>query len=124
MVPPKNLRDVSVIKDGDRWTAIVGDRRYGRFRSEEAARRFIDAFCYGEHATPTLADAIVELERARAYGEHSVKYVANDHVREIMKQATALTEQYCLAEIMRAAEGYSRGFAALPHTLAVMPDIQ
>jgi hypothetical protein len=29
MVPPKNPKDVSIIKDGDRWVPIIDGERFG-----------------------------------------------------------------------------------------------
>jgi hypothetical protein len=107
MMPPENPKDVSIVKDGDRWVAIIDSVRFGGFRSEEAARRFVRAFCYGEYSTPTLAHAIGGLKRARSYGEYSIRFAPNDHMREINKRSAELTERYWRNEIMKLldAEG-------------------
>lgn len=110
MIPPENPKDVSIIKDADRWVAIIDSIRFGSFRSEEAAQRFVRAFCYGEYSTPTLAHSIAALKRARSYGEHSVRFAPDDHMREINKRSSELTEQYWQDQIIKLldAEGGSK----------------
>ena len=107
MMPPENPKDVSIIKDGDRWVAIIDSVRFGGFRSEMAAQRFVRALCYGEYSTPTLAHAIGGLKRARSYGPYSVRFARDDHMREINRRSAKLTEQYWLDQIIKLldAEG-------------------
>jgi hypothetical protein len=101
MMPPENPKDVSIIKDGDRWVAIINSVRFGGFRSEEAAQRFVRAFCHGEYSTPALAHAIGGLKRARSYGPYSVRFARDDHMREINRRSAELTEQYWLDQIIK-----------------------
>ena len=42
---PADDPKVAVIKDGDCWTAIIGDERFERFRSEGDAWGFVRCLC-------------------------------------------------------------------------------
>ena len=106
--------DLKVIKDGDRWTAIIGGERFERFRSEADAWGFVRCLCSDdadEWGKVDLSFAMAEYRRFRAWAEVQLGSAAGDPDRFARAQRTiALNEEFHRQRIMHAAhaEGLSK----------------
>ena len=105
---PADDPKVAVIKDGDRWTAIIGDERFERFGSEADAWGFVRCLCSddaGEWDKVDLNFAIAEYRRFRAWAEMQLEAAAGDLDRLARaKRTIALNEEFHRQRVMRAAE--------------------
>ena len=105
---PADDPKVAVIKDGDRWTAIIGDERFERFRSEGDAWGFVRCLCSddaGEWDKVDLSFAVAEYRRFRAWAEVQLEAAAGDLDRLARaKRTIALNEEFHRQRVMRAAE--------------------
>jgi len=111
---PADDPKVAVIKDGDRWTAIIGDERFERFGSEGDAWGFVRCLCSddaGEWDKVELSFAVTEYRRFRAWAEVQLEAAAGDLDRLARaKRTIALNEEFHRQRVMHAAaaEGAKR----------------
>jgi hypothetical protein len=109
---PADDPKVLVLKDGDRWTAIIGDERFERFRSEADAWGFVRCLCNddaGEWDKVDLSFAMAEYRRFRAWAKVQLEAAAGDPDRFARAQRTiALNEEFHRQRLMHAADAEGR----------------